>query len=95
MNDFAHRITASLPKSPESWFPNVLFACLEATTQIIKYTISEKEFSGDQQDICFRHLLSRTHDFRAFLCLLVREGDRERVIGHHYFCHFRKLQPGS
>ena len=42
MNDFAHRITASVPKSPESWFPNVLFACLEATTQIIKYTISKK-----------------------------------------------------
>lgn len=42
MNDFAHKITASLPKTPESWFPNVLFACLEATTQIIKYTISKK-----------------------------------------------------
>lgn len=41
MNDFAHRITASLPKTSESWFPNVLFAYLEAT-QIIKYTISEK-----------------------------------------------------
>lgn len=46
MNYFAYGITSKsnveqvLPKNPKSWFPNVLFAHLQATTQIIKYSIS-------------------------------------------------------
>lgn len=41
MNYFAYGITSKsnveqvLPKNPKSWFPNVLFAHLQATTQII------------------------------------------------------------
>lgn len=41
MNDFAIGLLQVYQK-PLSRFPNVLFVCLEATTQIIKYTISEK-----------------------------------------------------